>query len=113
MVNWRLLQVDEDQVASILGSGDWHVRSRGDSQRAAHGDAEVSGLAVLEAKLQDVLVQVLIKVDNGIFQVTIALMVVTLSASAMFVYFLSCAHAEVAHVLSSTFLTDFKIGIAV
>ena len=64
-----------------------------------------------EAHVQIYLSQVLIKVDYGIYQVTLAQWVITLSASLMFVDLLGISDSEIPQVLSLASSAYLQIGI--
>ena len=64
------------------------------------------------SSLQDIFIQMLPKIDNGIIEVTFAIRVIALSSSSMS-FDLRVADFIVSHVVFATFLALLKVGISV
>ena len=98
---------------SVKLTYDWHVGSWRHSQTRAHDEAEIGNAAVVKAKFLDVVIQILSKIDDSVFQCSIAAWRITESASLVVFTSLSIAHSKVSHVLSTTFRTHFEVCVPV
>ena len=112
VIDWSLLQVADDKVATVLRSRDRHSVGRRNAQAAAHGEAEISRGAVLLAISENSRVEVLVEIDDRVLKMTIAASALALASRAVLMNLLSSACTVVAHVLAATFLADFDVCIS-
>lgn len=107
-----LLQVDDDDFASVWNAAKRHLTGWVDSHAGAHAEAQIGLGTLIEAKLEDVFSQVLSEVDDGVSKSASTSWSVTDATSLVSVALLSCSHSVVAHVLAIALITDLKVGIA-
>ena len=112
VVSRRLLEVADDQVASVASGSDRHTVSRRNAEAASHDKAEICRGAVLLSIIENLRVKALIEVDNGVLEVSIASWALAHAASAVIVYPLGLTNTAIAHVLTSTFLADLEIRVS-
>ena len=113
VIEWGLLEVANDELASILSASLRHRIRRTHPETGAHGEAQVSVGAVGPPRLENVPIQGLTEVDNGVLEVTIATCALALTSSSVIVGTLSRTSTLVSHVLTSTILTNFQVCVAV
>lgn len=113
LIQLSLLQVANDKVTAVSCTLKRHITGRGNSQRRSHSDTKIRHSTILETGVQDILVELLAKVDNGVNHVASAIRVVTLATSLVRMDFLGDSNSEITHVLFATLLADFKISISV
>ena len=108
-----LLQVANDEAASVLSAGCGHSVGGRDAEAGAHGEAEVCMSAVLLTKLKDSRVEILAEVDDRVLEVTIAARTLALASCSVLLGLLSVAYTMVAHVLAATLLANLEVRVAV
>ena len=113
MIERGLLEVANDEAASVLSASLRHPVRRAHPETGAHGEAKVSAGAVGIAQLEDGRVQVLTEVDDCVLEVASAACGLAHASSPVLVRALSIAHTGVSHVLTATVLTHFQVGVAV
>ena len=113
VIEWRLLEVANDEASSVRSAGLRHSICRAHSETGTHDEAKVSAGAVLVAQLKDGVVEVLIEVDDCILKMSIATWVLTHASSPVLVSTLSIANSGVSHVLTATFLTNLQVCVSV
>ena len=113
VIEWRLLEVANDEASSVLSASLRHSICRAHPETGTHNEAKVSAGAVLVAQLKDGSVEVLIEVDDCILKMSIATWVLTHASSPVLVSTLSIANSGVSHVLTAAFLTNFQVCVSV
>ena len=113
MIEWCLLEVADDEASSILCASLRHSICRANPETGTHNEAKVSAGAVGVAQLEDGWVQVLVEVDDGILEMSIAAWALAHASSPVLVSTLSVANSGVSHVFAATFLTNFQVCVSV
>lgn len=109
----RLLQIDNDELASFRPSSLGHVCCRRDTEAGAQTEHKVSLVAVAEASIEVLLPQILTKVDDCVFQRAAAARVVALPAGFVRLEPLSIASAKITHIVLSALNADLEVSIPV
>ena len=113
VIEWGLLQIANDEAASVLCASLRHRICRTYPETGTHGEAKVSVGAVGVSGREDLTVQGLAEVDDGVLEVTIATRVLALTSSSVIVGPLGSAGTLVSHVLTTTVLTNLQVCVAV
>ena len=113
VIEWGLLEVANDEAASVLCASARHSIRRAHPEAGTHGEAQVSVGAVGPPFLENVPIQGLTEVDNGVLKVTIATCALALTSSSVIVGTLGGTSTLVPHVLTSAILTNFQVCVAV
>ena len=112
LVDRSLLKITNDDITSVTSCFQWHISCRCDSATGSHDQAQVCCFAVLEAKIEDVWIQVFAESNTCVCQITTTAWSVTLPASIMDSVLSGISHSVISHVLSAAVFTYFKIGVA-
>lgn len=113
MVKWCLLQIANDEAATVHRASLWHAVSWRHSQTRAHRKTQISTLAVGLAQLQDGWVEILAEVDDRVLEEAIATWALTLAPCPMLLGLLRSSHAMVTHVLTTALFAHLKVRVAV
>ena len=113
LVNLSLLEVYHDEFASVSDAGEWHHAGWIDSHARTHCNDQVRLSMQGESFIKNSFYEVLSKVDDSVFELAFAAWSVADAPSFVLLSFLSVANAVVAHMLSATLDTEFKVSVAV
>ena len=112
-VQWCLLKVDNDELASVPGHLYWDLVGWSDSQARSKREHEIRVSSSVESAADDCGLERLPEVDDTIAEFTIASGVVARPASLVVFVGLSCSDSEVSHIVLAALLANLEIGVAV
>ena len=111
-IQWRLLEIDHDELAAGPFAGHWNSTGWVHSAAGADAEHEVGCDTGITGVRDNILIELLIKVDNGIIQLAIALLVFAHAGRFVMVVFLLLADAKVPHVVLAAFAALLQVCVS-